>query len=184
MEFYPTEIAAVVRLVPKIFKDDRGEFSEIFNLRRIAEGLGIDLPFVQDNLSRSTHAGTVRALHFQAPPIAQGKLVRVAKGAILDIAVDVRKGSPSYGQHVAVELSEDKMDMLWVPPGFAHGYVTRQPNTEVTYKTTDYFSPDHEVGMRWDDPDLGIDWGLGGQKAILSERDRDLPPYATLDSPF
>ena len=136
-----------VKLVaPKLFTDHRGFFSEVFNYR-LLRGNGIDLEFVQDNHSLSVEAGTVRGLHFQAPPHAQGKLVRVARGRILDVAVDLRRGAPTYGQHVTAELSAENWLQLWVPPGFAHGFCTLEANTEVLYKTTDYYSPQHDAGL-------------------------------------
>lgn len=184
MEFYPTRIAAVVRIVPRALRDERGTFMELFNQRTLEAGLGLQIPFVQDNQSYSTYAGTVRALHFQAPPMAQGKLVRVVKGAIRDVAVDVRRSSATYGQHVTVDLDADMDEMLWVPPGFAHGYVTRAPETEVTFKTTAYFSPTDEVGVIWNDPDLAIDWGISAAQAVMSDKDQALPPFAALSSPF
>ncbi|PIE63934.1 MAG: dTDP-4-dehydrorhamnose 3,5-epimerase [Deltaproteobacteria bacterium] len=140
--------------------------------------------FVQDNMSRSYAAGTVRALHCQKPPNAQGKLVRVSRGRIRDVAVDLRRASPSYGRHVAVDLDARNVQLFWVPPGFAHGFATLEPDTEVTFKTTAPYSPEDEIGLAWDDPDLAIDWGVSRAEAVLSDRDRAQPPFATLASPF
>lgn len=184
MEIRRFDISGVCLLTPRRFADERGLFAEIFNTRAFAEVLGSDTGFVQDNLSRSTHAGTVRALHFQKPPMAQGKLVRVTRGAIRDVAVDLRTGAGTYGRHVAVELKADDLELFWVPPGFAHGFVTLEPETEVTYKTTAYYSPGDEVGIAWDDPDLAIDWGIAPAAAVLSERDRVQGAFADLVSPF
>ena len=184
MDIRRFDIEGPCLLTPRRFEDDRGLFAEMFNARALAEALGPDLTFVQDNLSRSTRTGTVRALHFQAPPNPQGKLVRVSRGRVRDVAVDLRRGSASYGRHVAVELSAEALELFWVPPGFAHGFVTRAPDTEVTYKTTAYYSPADEVGIAWDDPDLAIDWGVTADTAVLSARDRAQPAFAALVSPF
>ena len=184
MEIRRFDISDVCLLTPRQFADERGVFTEIFNARALQEVLGPDAAFVQDNLSRSTRAGTVRALHFQKPPMAQGKLVRVSGGAIRDVAVDLRRGSGTYGQHVAVDLVAAALELFWVPPGFAHGFVTLEPDTEVTYKTTAYYSPGDEVGIAWDDPDLAIDWGVRADQAVVAERDRAQPPFAALVSPF
>lgn len=184
MEIRRFEIPELCLLTPTQFADDRGTFAEILNARRFVELLGPEAIFVQDNLSRSRHKGTVRALHFQKPPNAQGKLVRVSRGRILDVAVDLRKGSASYGDHVAVELCADPLELFWVPPGFAHGFVTLEPDTEVTYKTTAYYSPGDEVGIAWDDPVIGINWGVTADNAVLAARDRALPSFEDLDSPF
>lgn len=173
-----------VKLVaPKLFTDHRGFFSEVFNYR-LLRGNGIDLEFVQDNHSLSVEAGTVRGLHFQAPPHAQGKLVRVARGRILDVAVDLRRGAPTYGQHVTAELSAENWLQLWVPPGFAHGFCTLEANTEVLYKTTDYYSPQHDAGLYWADPALGISWPVSSTSAIVSDKDAMLPRLADCRSPF
>lgn len=184
MEIRRFDISGPCLLSPRQFADDRGMFAEIFNARTFGEALGADTVLVQDNLSRSARAGTVRALHFQRPPNAQGKLVRVGRGAIRDVAVDLRTDAGTYGQHLSVELRAENLELFWVPPGFAHGYVTLAPDTEVTYKTTAYYSPGDEVGIAWDDPDLGIDWGVTGADAVLADRDRARPPFAELVSPF
>ncbi|MEI9995384.1 MAG: dTDP-4-dehydrorhamnose 3,5-epimerase [Rhizomicrobium sp.] len=169
-------------VAPKRFGDARGFFSETYNARALAEA-GIDLAFVQDNHSSSAERGTVRGLHFQAPPQAQAKLVRVPRGRILDVFVDIRRGSPTYGRHGSVELSAENWLQILIPIGFAHGFCTLEPGTEVIYKTTDYWAPEAEGGIRWNDPALKIAWPdfAGG---TLSDRDRMLPLFADLASPF
>ncbi|WP_409019934.1 dTDP-4-dehydrorhamnose 3,5-epimerase [Brevundimonas vesicularis] len=163
--------------------DDRGWFQETWSRTRF-EGLGIDCAFVQDNHSRSEAAGVVRGLHFQSPPHAQAKLVRCVRGAILDVMVDLRAGAPTYGQAYQVELSEETGDQVFVPPCFAHGFVTLRPGTEVIYKVSAPYAPDHEAGLAWDDPALGIDWPVDPATAQLSPRDRLWPRLAGLASPF
>jgi dTDP-4-dehydrorhamnose 3,5-epimerase len=184
MQVIPTEIPDVKVLVPKRFKDARGFFSETYNRRALAELAGIDCEFVQDNHSRSAERGVVRGLHYQVAPMAQHKLVRVARGAILDIAVDIRRGSPTFGRHVAARISAEEWNQIFVPVGFAHGFVTLEPDTEVIYKVSDYYSPAHERGIRWDDPDLKIDWGIDPRAAILSERDRKHPAFKAVTEWF
>lgn len=174
MQVIPLEIAEVKVLVPKKFGDNRGFFSETYS-RKVMAGLGIDLEFVQDNHSLSAEKNVVRALHYQLPPMAQDKLVRVVRGAILDVAVDVRRGSPTFGRHVSAVISAENWRQILVPVGFAHGFVTLEPNTEVVYKVTNYYSPTHERGIRWDDPDIGIAWGVHEREAILSQRDTQHP---------
>lgn len=164
------------------FEDARGFFTETYNARAFAEA-GIPSVFVQDNHSLSREKGTVRGLHFQRPPHAQEKLVRVAKGRILDVVVDIRKGSPRYGNHVAVELTDNDGRQLYVPEGFAHGFCTLVPDTEVIYKVTDFWSPDCEDGVLWNDPALAIAWpDFAG--AQLAAKDAALAPLSKLDSPF
>ena len=165
------------------FADARGVFAETYNRRDFA-ALGIADEFVQDNWSRSERVGTVRGLHFQRPPHAQGKLVRVLRGRILDVAVDLRRSSRSLGRHVAVELAAGDGRMLWVPPGFAHGFCTLEPMTEVAYKVTADYSPDADGGIAWDDPDLGIEWPVLRQDAVLSDKDSRLPRFAELPLVF
>lgn len=179
----PGEIAGLILLEPRKFGDHRGFFSETYNRARLAEA-GFDRDFVQDNHARSGEAGTMRGVHFQSPPFAQDKLVRVTAGAILDVAVDIRTGSPTYGDHAAVELSAENWRQLLVPAGFGHGYLTLEPGTEVVYKVTAYYAPAHDHGFAWDDPGLGIDWGVAPEAAILSDKDRALPPLAAIASPF
>jgi len=159
-------------LTPARFGDSRGWFSESYNRRRLAEA-GFDVAFVQDNLSFSAHRGTLRGLHYQSPPHAQGKLVGVMTGAIRDAVVDIREGSESYGRWAAIELSEDNGKQLWVPPGFLHGFVTLSDNTRVAYKVTDYYSKEHDGSVAWNDPDLGVYWGV--DDPILSDKDAAAP---------
>ena len=168
---------------PRRFGDDRGWFCEPFNQRTFA-GLGIDAAFVQDNHSYSQPVGVVRGLHFQTPPHAQAKLVRCIRGAIWDVAVDVRRGSPTYGQWVAAELSAENGLQLWVPVGFAHGFVTLAEGAEVEYKVTDFYAPQCEGGLVWNDPTLALPWPLGAIAAVLSPKDEVLPKFADFVSPF
>lgn len=163
--------------------DARGWFSETWSRARFAAA-GIDCDFVQDNQSWSEAQGVVRGLHFQRPPYAQAKLVRCLRGAILDVVVDLRAGSPSFGRHYAVELTAESGDQLFVPPAFAHGFVTLKPGTEVAYKVSAPYAPAHEAGLAWDDPDLAIDWPLAVDQAILADRDRIWPRLRDLDTPF
>ena len=167
-------IPDVVLLTPKVFRDDRGFFSEVWNARLLKDA-GIALDFVQDNHAFSKDKGVVRGLHFQLAPKAQDKLVRCPRGAILDVAVDIRRSSPTFGKHVAAVLSARNWQQLLVPKGFAHGYVTLEPDTEVLYKVTEYYSPQADKGIAWDDPALAIDWGLKGADAILSGKDKIQP---------
>lgn len=178
-----TELDGVVIIEPKRFGDQRGFFSETYNKARLLEG-GLDFDFVQDNHSFSAEKGVIRGLHFQSPPHAQDKLVRVTRGRVLDVAVDIRKSSPTYGRHVAVELSAENWRQLLVPAGFLHGFCTLEPNCELLYKVTDYYSPECDAGVFWADEDLGIDWGLDPQAAILSDKDKVLPRFADFESPF
>ena len=172
-------IPEVILLTPKIFRDARGFFSETYSVRAV-QSAGLPLPFVQDNQSLSVDKGTVRGLHFQTEPHPQGKLVRVVRGAIYDVAVDIRAGSPTFGHHVAAELSAANWRQLWVPPGFAHGFATLEPDTEVIYKVTDYYAPECDTGIAFDDPALGIKWPVTRADAVLSDKDRALPPLASL----
>jgi len=172
-------IADVKLLVPKVFRDDRGHFVETWSERDFAAH-GIAGPFVQDNAALSKAKGTVRGLHFQAPPAAQDKLVRVTRGSILDVAVDLRRRSPTYGRHVTAVLSAENGAQLWVPKGFAHGYCTLEDATEVAYKVTDYYSPAHDRGLLWNDPALGIAWPVAAEAAHLSDKDRRQPRLSEL----
>lgn len=183
MDVISLNIPEVKLLVPNIFRDGRGWFSETFNRRTFA-AISEGTDFVQDNQSLSSAAGTVRGMHFQVKPHVQGKLVRVTAGAIFDVAVDIRHGSPTYGCHVSAELSADNRQQVWIPPGFAHGFCTLERNTSVIYKVSDYFAPDCERGFRWDDADLGIDWPVAASKAVVSEKDRKLPPLRDLAPAF
>lgn len=170
-------LGGVLEITPKKFNDERGFFSETYNSGRLAEA-GIDLVFVQDNHSRSAHKGVLRGLHYQLPPKAQDKLIRVSRGAILDVSVDIRKGSPTFGQWVAVELSAEKWNQLLVPKGFAHGFITLQDDTEVVYKATAHYSPEHDRSIRYDDPDIGIEWPLPAAEIQLSGKDQAAPRLA------
>lgn len=183
MQIVATALAEVKLIIPVRHGDARGFFAETYRRDALAAH-GIDLDFVQDNQAFSAVANVVRGLHFQLPPVAQAKLVRVSRGAILDVAVDIRRGSPSYGRHVAVRLSAEEGNQLFVPEGFAHGYRTLEPETEVVYKVNRYYSPEHDRGLRWNDPALGIDWGIDEESAVLSTRDRAQPLLAALASPF
>jgi dTDP-4-dehydrorhamnose 3,5-epimerase len=178
-----SEIEGLLLVEPKKFGDHRGFFSETYHRQRLAEA-GFDAEFVQDNHSLSGERGTVRGLHFQSPPFAQDKLVRVVRGAILDVAVDIRAGSPTFGDHAAVELSAANWRQFLVPAGFAHGFVTLEPDTEVVYKVTAYYAPAHDHGILWSDPDLGIAWGIDAGAAQLSDKDRTQPRLAGIASPF
>ena len=173
MKVIPTSIPDVLIIEPKVFGDARGFFFESFNQRAFNEAVGQDVQFVQDNHSRSGK-GVLRGLHYQVQN-AQGKLVRVARGRVFDVAVDVRKGSPTFGQWAGVELSEDNQRQFWVPAGFAHGFVVLSDTADFLYKTTDYYAPAHERCIAWNDPDVGIDWPLaeaGISAPILSDNDR------------
>lgn len=176
-------IADVVLITPRRFGDNRGFFCETF-CDRDMRASGLPGQFVQDNHSRSEKAGTVRALHMQAPPHAQHKLLRVSRGRILDVAVDIRRGSPSYGQHVTAELSADNGVQILVPIGFLHGFVTLEADTEVQYKVSDYYVPAAEGGVLWNDEALGIHWPVSASDATLSARDKQLPRFADFNSPF
>ncbi len=182
MQIAQTPLPGVLILTPKRFGDARGFFSESWNRRVLAEH-GIMLDFVQDNHSLSRAANTVRGLHFQSPPHAQDKLVRCGRGRLFDVAVDIRRGSPTWGQWFGIELSAENGRQLLIPRGFLHGFVTREPDTEICYKCTDYYAPDCDGAVRWDDPDIGIDWGLTGPP-VLSDRDAAAPRLAEFDSPF
>lgn len=162
-----TEIPDVLILEPKVFGDERGFFFESFNRRRFVEAVGQDFDFVQDNHSKSSR-GVLRGLHYQIQQ-PQGKLVRVVQGAVFDVAVDVRRSSPTFGRHVAVELSAENKRMLWIPAGFAHGFLVLSETAEFLYKTTDYYAPEHEQCIRWDDASLGIRWPLSGAPSLSAK---------------
>lgn len=179
----PLAIPEVKRLVPKVFRDARGSFCETYS-RRALDAAGLAVAFVQDNHSISQARGVVRGLHFQSHPFAQGKLIRVLRGAIFDVAVDLRRGSPTYGRHVSAVLSAENWEQLFIPVGFAHGFCTLEPDTEVLYKVTAYYSPEHDLGLAWDDPDLGIDWPVTAAEAMLSDKDRQHPRLAELGEVF
>ncbi|MBM3400747.1 MAG: dTDP-4-dehydrorhamnose 3,5-epimerase [Bacteroidetes bacterium] len=182
MNFIETKIKDLLIIEPKIWKDDRGYFYESYN-KDAFDKAGIHANFVQDNQSLS-QKGTLRGLHAQSDPFAQGKLVRVIKGRVIDVAVDIRKTSGTYGQHVEIELSEENRLMLWVPPGFLHGFLTLDDNTIFTYKVTNFYDKNSEFGVVWNDSDLKINWGKSSQEIILSEKDKILPAFKDLDSPF
>lgn len=188
MTIQPTAIPDVLLIEPPRFGDRRGFFSETYSRKAFAEA-GIDVEFVQDNHSLSGPVGVLRGLHFQIAPMAQDKLVRCVRGAILDVAVDIRHGSPTFGQWVSAEISAENWRQIFVPKGFAHGFVTLLPESEVCYKVTDYYSPADERGIRFDDPDLAIDWRTERERVTLSERDRthpalaDLPVFFTHEGP-
>lgn len=167
-------VAGPLLIVPRRFDDGRGFFMETWSERDLA-ALGVAEHFVQDNHSRSAAAGTVRGLHFQLPPSSQAKLVRVLRGAVLDVAVDIRHGSPTYGRHVAVEISAADARQFYIPAGFAHGFWTLEPDSEVAYKVSEYYDPGFERGVAWDDPDLALPWPAGPERAVLSDKDRRLP---------
>lgn len=183
MHVEPLSIPEVRVLIPKRHGDRRGFFSEVYNRKALAAA-GVAIDFVQDNHSLSTGRGTVRGLHFQTPPFAQDKLLRVARGSVFDVAVDLRRGSPTYGGHVSAILSAATWNQILVPAGFAHGFMTLEPDTEVIYKVSDYYAPDHDKGLLWNDPALGIAWPIAESAAMVSEKDRGQPPLADLDSPF
>jgi dTDP-4-dehydrorhamnose 3,5-epimerase len=177
MEVLNTELPEVrILLAPRI-GDSRGFFSEVWNQRLFTE-IGIDVVFVQDNHVCNPRTGTLRGLHYQIVPAAQGKLVRVTRGAVFDVAVDIRRGSPRFGQHVGVVLSAVNWYQLWVPAGFAHGYCTLEGDTEVQYKVTNFYSPSHERGIAWDDPQLAITWPIPAPDITVSARDSALPRLA------
>ena len=179
MDVEPTLLPGVMILTPRRFGDARGYFSESWNLRAM-RAAGLDFNFVQDNHSLSRVAGTLRGLHFQSPPHAQAKLVRCGQGALYDVAVDIRAGSPTFRQWVGVELTAENGRQLLIPAGFLHGFVTRAPDTEIIYKCTDYYAPDCDGAVRFDDPDLAIDWGIAADKAILSDKDAAAPTLAAM----
>ncbi len=183
MQIEPLELAGSFVLSPPRFGDARGFFSETFRAATLADA-GVREPFVQDNHARTARAGTLRGLHFQHPPHAQGKLIRCCRGVILDVIVDIRAASATFGRHAAVELSEDNWRQLFVPVGFAHAYVTLTDDCEVLYKTTDYYAPVAEGGLLWSDPDLAIDWRLGPDQITTNARDQAWPRLKDLKSPF
>ncbi|MGO4448761.1 dTDP-4-dehydrorhamnose 3,5-epimerase [Phyllobacterium sp. TAF24] len=174
IEVRPLALEGVLEILPPKFGDDRGFFSETYNADSFAAA-GIKLQFVQDNHSFSAAKGVLRGLHYQLPPRAQDKLVRVVKGSILDVVVDIRRDSPTFRKWVSLEVSAAKWNQILVPKGFAHGFVTLEENTEVIYKVTDYYSPQHDRGIRFDDPSIGIEWPLDASMLQLSDKDRKAP---------
>lgn len=182
MHVEDSKLKGVKLITPSRFGDHRGFFAEVYNKRTYAQA-GIMSTFVQDNHSLSTQVGTVRGLHFQAPPHAQAKLVRCGRGAIFDVAVDIRRGSPTYGKWVGYELSAESGRQMFIPAGFAHGFATLLPDSEIIYKCSDYYAPNSEGAVCWNDPEIGIDWPLKGEP-VLSEKDAEAPFLADLDTPF
>lgn len=182
MTFTETFIEGLYIIEPKIWNDNRGYFYESYNQNSFIE-TGIDVSFVQDNQSLS-QKGALRGLHAQDLPFAQGKLVRVIQGSVLDVAVDIRKGSPTYGKHVSVNLTGENHKMFWVPPGFLHGFLTLEDETIFTYKVTNLYNKQLEIGALWDDPDLNIDWGIDAKNLILSDKDKLLTQFKGFISPF
>jgi dTDP-4-dehydrorhamnose 3,5-epimerase len=168
------EIPDVLLIAPKRFHDSRGFFTELYNAKAL-EAFGIADVFVQDNFSLSSKSGTIRGMHFQVPPYSQTKLVRVARGRVLDVAVDLRPSSSTYRQHVSAELSADNGLQVYIPDGFAHGFCTLEPDTEVVYKVSTHYAPGAEGGILWSDPELGIDWPVGAEDVTVSEKDAKLP---------
>jgi dTDP-4-dehydrorhamnose 3,5-epimerase len=183
MKVEKTSVLDVLAVIPQRFGDERGFFCESYSKRRF-EDIGLSFDFVQDNYSISAKAGTVRGLHFQAPPHAQTKLVRCGQGRLLDVAVDIRKGSPTYGQWTSAEMSFENGVQLLIPKGFLHGFVTLEPNTETIYKSDDYYAPECDGAVRFDDPEIGVDWGIDLKTVILSDKDRAAPLLKDFDSPF
>jgi dTDP-4-dehydrorhamnose 3,5-epimerase len=189
MQITKLEIPDVLLIEPRRLEDARGYFMEVLHEKTFKMNVA-DVHFVQDNEAMSVAIGTMRGLHFQKPPAAHGKLVRVLNGAVYDVAVDIRHGSPSFGKHVAVELDASAGNMLWIPPGFAHGYCTLKNDSLVAYKITDFYSAEHDTGIVWNDPQIGINWPVNTSDAILSEKDRllpllaDVPPFFTFQKHF
>lgn len=180
MEIITTSIKDLLVIKPDVFKDERGYFFEAYNKARF-EAAGLMMNFVQDNESKSDK-GVVRGLHYQKPPFAQGKLVRVIKGAVLDVAVDIRKNSPTYGKWVSRILSEENKEMLWIPEGFAHGFATLEDDTIFTYKCTNIYNKESEASIIWNDPDINIQWNI--DNPILSEKDKKSPLFKDITTPF
>ena len=183
MELIRTEIDGVFIIEPRVFGDSRGYFFESFNAREFAEKTGLHINFVQDNESMS-HYGVLRGLHFQCPPFAQSKLVRVVKGRVLDVAVDIRANSPTFGKHIAVELSENNHRQFFMGKGFAHGFSVLSEQAIFQYKCDEFYAPQSEGAIAWNDPDLGIDWGIPEKEVLLSEKDKHHPLLKNFKTPF
>lgn len=183
MNVIKTDIEGPIIIEPRIFGDARGYFFESFNAREFSQQTGLDVAFVQDNESRSSR-GVLRGLHFQKPPYAQSKLVRVVEGRVVDVAVDIRKGSPTYGRHVAVELTGDNHRQFFVPKGFAHGFVVLSEVALFQYKCDEFYHPEAEGAIAWNDPTLAIPWPIGADEVLLSERDKHHPLFADFQTPF
>jgi dTDP-4-dehydrorhamnose 3,5-epimerase len=182
MKFIKTDISDVYIIEPSVFGDDRGYFLESFNLEKFKENI-YPIKFVQDNESKSSK-GVLRGLHFQKPPFNQAKLVRCVEGSVMDVAVDIRKGSPTYGKHVAIELTGENKRQLFVPRGFAHGFVVLSESATFAYKVDNSYAPEYDSGIKYDDSDLNINWGLTENEVQLSVKDKSLPAFKDLDSPF
>ena len=182
MKVIETKISGVLIIEPKVFGDERGFFFESYNEKAFNEATGVSPRFVQDNHSKSVK-GVLRGLHYQLPPKAQGKLVRVVQGEVFDVAVDIRKDSPTYGQWVGEVLSADNKKQLWIPPGFAHGFLTLSDTAEFLYKTTDYWSPEHERAILWNDATLNIDWPLNGMQPTLAAKDAAAVAFSVAEIP-
>lgn len=183
IEVHPLQLDGVLEIRPTRHADDRGFFSEVWSRSRWKE-VGIDVEFVQDNHSLSKHRGVLRGLHYQAPPMAQAKLVRVTRGAVFDVAVDIRGGSPGFGRWVSTILSAERWNQLFIPAGFAHGFLTIEPDSEVEYKVSAPYSAQHDRAIRFDDPDIAIDWPIAGGELILSDKDRAAPRLADVQTGF
>lgn len=183
MEVIKTDIEGVLIIEPTVFGDDRGYFFESFNVRKFVEKTGVDVYFVQDNESRSRY-GVLRGLHFQLPPYTQAKLVRCVKGAVLDVAVDIRMGSPTYGKYVCCEMTEDNKRQFFVPKGFAHGFCVLSEDAVFQYKCDEFYHPEAEGAIIWNDPDIAINWPIPVDKVILSEKDKHHPRIKDFVSPF
>ena len=183
MEFRTLALQGPIEIKPRKIEDERGYFSEIFRLREFVDRVG-PVEFVQENQSLSVRSGTIRGIHFQSPPAAQGKLVRCLAGRLVDIAVDLRRGSATFGKSVSVVLSPDESNQLWVPVGFGHAFCTLEPNSIISYRVTSYYSPENDKGVAWDDPAIGIDWPSAADPETLSAKDRNQPSLAELPAYF
>ena len=183
MEVIRTDIDGIFIIEPKIFGDSRGYFFESFSAREFKEKTGLDITFVQDNESRS-HRGVLRGLHFQRPPFAQSKLVSVVKGRVLDVAVDIRRGSPTFGKYIAAELTEDNHRQFFIPKGFAHGFAVLSEDAIFQYKCDEFYHPEAEGAIMWNDPDIGIDWNIEPELIELSSKDSNQPFLRDMESPF
>ena len=183
MEFRTFDLDGPVEIIPRKIEDERGYFSEIFRLNTFSE-LASNAEFVQDNQSLSVRVGTIRGIHFQTHPFAQGKLVRCLSGRLFDVAVDIRSDSPTFGRWISIVLTQQDNNQLWVPAGFGHGFCTLEPNSVISYRVTNYYSPEHDKGISWDDPDIGIDWPQIADPETLSGKDRLQPTLAELPAYF
>lgn len=183
MEIIKTDIEGVFVIEPKVFGDNRGYFFESFNAKEFAEKTGINITFVQDNESKSRY-GVLRGLHFQLPPFTQSKLVRVVKGRVLDVAVDIRKGSPTYGKYVSCEMTEENKRQFFIPKGFAHGFCVLSDEAVFQYKCDEFYHPEAEGAIAWDDKEIGIEWPIPSDRVILSEKDKNHPTLKLFETPF